>query len=404
MFKTYQYIPQLLFSQDPNHLELGLQLINKFITLLKEVKEVDSDYNTYQDQLSQDEFTHLKYRIKKKDIFSNEIIILRYFTADYIHNSKVREQIDYLLEEIVGKSYQGNYTSMAALNEMYYRTQTASNFVNEIYYNWFIDFLATFELSEEDRLHFTQLLRRYTRNRHHDVQILCKTYLLNHASPQEVVKLTNSTRVTLKINDDYLVKIPETWQRLTMLRHLDLSNMTFAQIPNNFDLFPNLRTLNLYGFRIANQYEPELIKHPTDAFASIEALPNSIQALQQLKELNLSRISLGRLKEPIRLPDWLGQFKNLETLYLPFCYLESYPTQLTQLKTLKNLHVPYVAAVEDLGYDYFVYSYDCVIYCDGNQKYIKLSSSYFEELLPSVNLKWNHLWVSREDFYQYKLL
>ncbi|MCH2045918.1 MAG: hypothetical protein MK212_17510 [Saprospiraceae bacterium] len=448
MLKDYKNIQQLLVSPINESVLLGLELFQNLLGLIEDVQNYDYSYEGYEElyndlvedemneglyekklspeeyepqkdilnydyytsygthsEISKEEFLEIRDYDQEQvaDLFRNELIFIRYFADIYYKSGEIskeiRNRIDRLFDELIGEYYYGDYYSISELNSMYYTYGSQSSFINEQYYDFLVDVMR--QLKVKDHLALAKLLQQYGQDDYDGGKALGLTYQLNHASPQEVIKLSNSPIKTLKINHDYLVKLPKEWKRLEPILHLDLSNMTFPKIPDNFDLFPNIETLNLSGFGIGDQYEHEYVMYREDAFVTMDVLPKSIQNLSQLRELNLMRTNLGNMEEPSQLPNWLGKLEKLETLHLPFCYLRGYPISLTKLKSLKTLYLPKVLWSEDDSLDPEL-EYIGVIHYDNDDNATILDETYFQDLLPNVEIHVVDQVVYRQDFAEYE--
>lgn len=448
MLKDYKNIQQLLVSPISESVLLGLELFQNLLNLIEDVQTYDYSYGGYEElynelveeemneglyakklsyeayesqkdtlnydyytsygshtEISKEEFLEIRDYDEEQvaNLFKNELIFIRYFADIYYKsntiNREIRNRTNKLFDELIGKDYSGDYYSISELNDMYYTYGSQSSFINEQYYDLLVDMMNQLEV--KDRLALAKLLQQYGQDEYDGGKAVGLTYQLNHASPQEVIKLSNSPAKTLKINHDYLVKLPEEWKSLEPILHLNLSNMTFPKIPNNFDLFPNIETLNLSGFGIGDQYEHEYVMYREDAFVSMEILPKSIQNLSQLQELNLMRTNLGNMEEPSQLPNWLSKLEKLETLHLPFCYLRAYPISLTKLKSLKTLYIPKVLWSEDDSLDPEL-EYIGVVHYDNEDNAMILDEAYFQKLLPNVEIHVVDQVVYRGDFAEYE--
>ncbi len=121
-------------------------------------------------------------------------------------------------------------------------------------------------------------------------------------------------------------------------------------LPDEFNLFPNLKTL-----RIRAAY---------DASVSFEKVPDSICSLQQLTWLNLYGIRLPEL------PPNIGNLKNLEWLTIDNTGLESVPESIYELENLDNIRIennPFHTPLElkQLEYRFINWIYEIIREQDG---------------------------------------
>lgn len=131
---------------------------------------------------------------------------------------------------------------------------------------------------------------------------------------------------------------------------LSLSFLGLDELPASFNELTHLQELNLTNNRLS-------------------VLPESLRQFIQLEVLVLSKNQLTKL------PDWLGQFKQLKQLYLSGNYLNDLPISIASLDRLVHLDIkdnplsPHLAAAYEQGLD------DVKAYLRAKADYITLSEA-----------------------------
>ena len=229
---------------------------------------------------------------------------------------------------------------------------------------------------------------------------LGQTYLLNHGSRLKVREVMRDSfgakRDEILIEREYLLKLRSAFKAERPIKRLTLNSVTVDRIPNNFDIYPNLKYLRLYCLRTRETYRTGQGVDDDDAFVTFYELPDSIAQLKKLKTLDLSRNRFGTIDEPVKIPDWLSELKELSELYLPFCYIYTVPKILAQLPNLKELILPQIHFDDEESDEMDIY---CgVIQCTDGATPKVLDIDYFRELLPHVDVRYQEYVVRDYDF------
>ena len=196
--------------------------------------------------------------------------------------------------------------------------------------------------------------------------------------PKEINNLSNLQKLTIKINNDYRINKKEHKIKLNISSLLNLRNLKELSIENQISIHPqlelvgqlpeNLEIFGIDGFKFQTENNiPEISggklkkitisqgnetyedddgykKFPQWIFKynelesldlssiNIESVPSEISSLKSLKILNLKNDKLKTL------PSEISQLSNLEELYILYNPISSFPSEISSLKSLKILY------------------------------------------------------------------
>lgn len=396
MEKEIANLSQLLLSDDKKNLHLGLQILQNSVDAYEEYLE-EKEYAEDPDYFDEDEEAPeplVEPDMPQVAALANELLYLHFFhlfAMDLPH--KEYSDLDYkagsLFEGTVGCSPEslepqdGCFATFIGSWEHYGGNDFC---MNERFMNY-LDQLAENikEVPHVNMLELTKLMMKSTVSHYYtrDIPVsgLGKMYYCNHASEAEVLALLREDNAPheLKYTDDFLIRLPD-WTAKLDLQLIDFTDTTFEDFPDNFHLFPQLKTLCLYGTRTTTDYSSDEYRVPEDAFVRFDELPGSMVNLSELTHLDLRRTQLGTVANLGLFPDWLAELKQLTTLYLPLAILRSLPEVLAKLPRLKQLFVPNIYLEDDEKEVWGMYHYT-------SASLNAITLQWFEELLPDCKVE-----------------
>ncbi|KAF8035621.1 hypothetical protein BT93_C1609 [Corymbia citriodora subsp. variegata] len=132
-------------------------------------------------------------------------------------------------------------------------------------------------------------------------------------------------------------KLPDSFEKLTSLKELDLSNIQIECLPESLGDKKFLSVLNLRYTQIRKLPETigKLVKlEYLSVFGclKLEKLPDSIGKLESLQELNLSSTKI------VELPDSIGNLNKLKVISMENTPIRKLPSTIGMLKNLEELH------------------------------------------------------------------
>ncbi len=119
----------------------------------------------------------------------------------------------------------------------------------------------------------------------------------------EEAQLSGATE--LYLSNTELTELPESIGKLTQLQELDVSGNQLTKLPESIGKLKQLKTIWLASTGLNG--------NPLDEF------PRCLRGLEKLEVLGFSRCSLSPM------PNWVGEFLNLESLYLHSSNLSDIP-------------------------------------------------------------------------------
>lgn len=165
----------------------------------------------------------------------------------------------------------------------------------------------------------------------------------------------------LDLEDNRITALPDWIGELTFLRYLDLKGNGFGVLPESFGRLTALRTLELDSNPLIEVPEPAALRHLTELGLSstavgsgdslarlgriramrrlrlrrcaLDAVPDSIRALDNLTHLDLALNELGSI------PGWLAELTHLRELDLSSNGLTELPPSVTGLRQLTRLEI-----------------------------------------------------------------
>lgn len=390
MNNTINNLNLLLLSDDPVNIRLGMQLLRNHAEAYEQYY-FEKEYNKNPNNFDEDEVPEppVLPELPKPEEFANTLLCLHLFhlpILDLQYEWELTSGIKHLFEKTTTYTLESITTPVGTFLDFigswgHYGGRTDCWDEQFIVY---LDHLAQNikEVPHTNIIRFTKLMMLSGvsyKLEGYDISVgkIGKMYFCNHASEAQVLAVLrkDNSAHTLKYTDDYLLKLPDYFSKLD-LHAMDFTDTTFKEFPDNFQLFPQLKTLCLYGTRASKDYAPENV--PEDAFVCLDKLPDSMANLHELTHLDLRRTQLGTAENPALFPDWLAELKQLKTLYLPFGHWQNLPEILVELPRLKQLFIPLIAVGSKKNWGIRYYS---------NNSYISLTPTLFKYLLPDGEIQ-----------------
>ena len=174
--------------------------------------------------------------------------------------------------------------------------------------------------------------------------------------PNEIIHLTSLEE--LSIGENEISYLPEGISNLKKLVYLDLGSNKFERLPARIGELVKIRNLNIsrnlikeLPATLSNLHllqEFYLYENPLSSSISqfvfpisieilefsgkdITSLPPSLQYCEKLSHLEIAESSIGEI------PEWIGNMKNLEWLFIEKGKIKTIPNSIAELKKLKVL-------------------------------------------------------------------
>jgi Leucine-rich repeat (LRR) protein len=162
---------------------------------------------------------------------------------------------------------------------------------------------------------------------------------------EEISKRIENCRLSdgkvLDISNMGLTEFPEEIRSLKNLVDLNASLNRLTQIPEWLGEMTNFRRLAL-NYNIGIESLPESLNNLSDmeilniSFIPLKEFPDFICKYKKLNRLSIGGI--GTALEPMQIPVWIGEFSELEYLYLG-SPVGDIPQNIDGLKTLRRLDI-----------------------------------------------------------------
>ncbi|MCK4380713.1 MAG: leucine-rich repeat domain-containing protein [Candidatus Lokiarchaeota archaeon] len=165
-------------------------------------------------------------------------------------------------------------------------------------------------------------------------------FYYNETHPEYLLDLIhnfNKLKVLYLYLSEYTEIYPKTSRKFNSLLELKVAIYGWTKIPDIFDKFPNLKTLEIHGEGIVNELNSITKLKQLETlrlhYVNISNLPDSLGDLKSLKNLLITKTNIDTL------PDSIGTLKNLSYLRLKRNNLKKLPDSIKNLKNLKKIEL-----------------------------------------------------------------